>query len=210
MRILVVDDNALIRVGLRVSLEGLDGVTEILEAEHGEQAIEISRSTPVDVVLLDVRMPVLDGPGALPTLLERSVVVLLTNTDDIDVAAAAMRAGASGYILHGTLEPEEILSALQACMAGGTYTAGLSPWTRMLPVSAVRADDDPRAALSPREREIMREVATGASNREIAARLFLSEKTVKNHINRIFSKLDVTSRGQAIALWLRNGRAEVR
>lgn len=205
MRILVVDDNALIRVGLRVSLEGLDGVQEVRTAANGQEAIAISRDTPIDVVLLDVRMPVLDGLGALPTLLERSTVVMLTNTDDLDVVAAAMTAGAAGYILHGSLEPEGILSALQACVAGGTFTAGLSPraWSR--PVDHDEAGAARRAALSPRELEIMDAVATGASNGQIASTRFLSEKTVKNHINSIFAKLQVTTRAQAIAMWLTGG-----
>lgn len=199
----MVDDNRLIRVGLRVSLEGLEGIDEVLEAENGLQAVEIAQTTPVDVVLLDVRMPVLDGLGALPQLVARATVLMLTNTDDLDVVGSAMRAGASGYILHGQLEPEGIRDAMRACLAGGTFTAGLSPWDlvhRERPSAAGH-----RQLLSPRELQIMDHVATGASNGQIAATLYVSEKTVKNHINSIFAKLAVASRAQAVAMWLGGG-----
>lgn len=204
MRVLVVDDNRLIRVGLRVSLEGLEGIDEVLEAENGLQAVEVARTNPVDVVLLDVRMPVLDGLGALPELVSIATVLMLTNTDDLDVVGSAMRAGASGYILHGQLEPEGIRDAMRACLAGGNFTAGLSPWELVHPARPPAASGH-RALLSPREQQIMDHVATGASNGQIAATLYVSEKTVKNHINSIFAKLAVASRAQAVAMWLGGG-----
>lgn len=201
MKILVVDDNALIRLGLLACFEGLDGVAAVEEAANGQEALDVSARFEPDIVLLDVRMPVLDGIGALPALLERSKVVMLTNTDDLDVVAQAMTLGASGYIIHGSLEPAGILAALRACLLGGTFTAGLAPWEMLAAAPATRAQLSVASVLSPREDEIMGRVAEGLSNPQIAARLFLSEKTVKNHINSIFAKLGVASRAQAMALW---------
>lgn len=206
MKILVVDDNALIRLGLRASLAGLAGVEEVREAANGQEALDVARAFDVDIALLDVRMPVLDGIGALPGLLERCKVVMLTNTDDVDVVGDAMTLGASGYIIHGSLPPEGILAALQACLLGGTFTAGLAPWG-----SRNQSPRGPSApsVLSARESEIMELAAAGLANPEIAGELFLSEKTVKNHINSIFAKLGVTSRGQAMALWHQGRRGPV-
>jgi len=201
MRILVVDDNKLIRLGLRASLEGLDGVAAVQEAANGQDALDAAPGFGPDIALLDVRMPVMDGLTALPRLLEHCKVVMLTNTDDLDVVADAMTLGASGYILHGSLEPEGILAALRACLLGGTFTAGLAPWERLATPTTGAVAGEEESVLSPRETEIMELVAEGLANGQIAVRLFLSEKTVKNHINSIFAKLGVSSRPQAMALW---------
>lgn len=199
MRVLVADDNALIRLGLRATLEALPDVSVVHEAENGAVAVERVRQGDVDVVLLDVRMPVLDGLSALPQLLEHATVLMLTNTDDLEIVGEAMQRGASGYIIHGSLEPEGIVAALRACLAGGTFTAGIGPWARPAPP---RQEPALRDLLSEREAEIMEIIATGRSNAQIARTLFLSEKTVKNHINRIFAKLGVGSRSEAIVAWL--------
>ncbi len=201
MRVLVADDNALIRLGLRATLEALPDVSVVHEAENGAVAVERVRQGDVDVVLLDVRMPVLDGLSALPQLLEHATVLMLTNTDDLEIVGEAMQRGASGYIIHGSLEPEGIVAALRACLAGGTFTAGIGPWARPVPQQS-RQEPALRDLLSEREAEIMEIIATGRSNAQIARTLFLSEKTVKNHINRIFAKLGVASRSEAIVAWL--------
>jgi DNA-binding NarL/FixJ family response regulator len=202
VRILVVDDNALIRLGLRASLDGLEDVEQVLEAENGQVAVQIAARGETDIVLLDVAMPVMDGITALPLLLAHAKVVMLTHTDDLDVVGNAMTLGASGFIIHGSLEPVAILSALRACLAGGTVTAGLSPWEQLVPPTRPAHPAERPGGLSDREGEIMDEIARGLANPQIAARLFVSEKTVKNHINSIFAKLGVSARGQAIALWL--------
>lgn len=201
MRVLVVDDNALIRLGLRAALEELDDVEEVAEAANGQQAVERVQVGDIDVVLLDVRMPVRDGMSALPDIVPHATVLMLTNTDDMEIVGRAMQAGASGYVIHGSLTPEGIGSAIRACLAGGTFTSGLQTWAPAATVTAPRAV--PRHdVLSAREGEIMEVVAQGLTNQQIARRLYLSEKTVKNHINRIFAKLQVTSRTQAVAVWL--------
>lgn len=204
MRILVADDNKLIRMGLRAVLEELPDVVSVDEAENGAVAVERAATGDVDVVLLDVRMPVRDGLDALPDILPHAKVLMLTNTDDMDTAAAAMRAGASGYILHGSLEPEGIGSAIRACLAGGTVVSGLDPWSMSRAAAAPPPSPAPTdlRGLSAREAEIMDVVTKGLTNTQIARTFFLSEKTVKNHINRIFSKLGVTNRAQAIAVWM--------
>lgn len=200
MRVLVADDNAFIRMGLRAALESQPDVDAVLEAADGAEALE--RVDGVDVVLLDVRMPVRDGLDVLPELSAVATVIMLTNTDTVETAARAMHSGASGYIIHGALDPSGIAAAIRTCLSGGTVMAGLDPW----PVSATsrtvgRAD----CGLSQREAEIMDLIAQGLTNAELADRLFLSEKTVKNHINRIFAKLRVANRAQAMATWLGTG-----
>ncbi|WP_046528917.1 response regulator transcription factor [Cellulomonas sp. FA1] len=202
MRILVVDDNALIRLGLRAALEELDDVESVDEAGDGQAAVDRVAQGDVDVVLLDVRMPGRDGLSVLPELVGRTTVVMLTNTDDMAAVNEAMRAGAAGYVIHGSLEPAGIGAAIRACLAGGRVVSGLEPWVSPAdpppPAAGVASRDD----LSAREAEIMDVVAQGLTNTQIARRLFLSEKTVKNHINRIFAKLGVTNRAHAVAVWL--------
>ncbi|MGY4643329.1 response regulator [Cellulomonas sp. URHB0016] len=207
MRILVADDNRLIRLGLRAVLAELPDVEAVEEAQNGAEAVERVRAGDVDVVLLDVRMPVRDGLDALPDILPHATVLMLTNTDDLEVVAEAMRAGASGYILHGSLEPEGIRAAIRTCLAGGTVVSGLEPWAVARPAppatsALAEGSSGQLHGLSAREAEIMDVISRGLTNAEIARSMFLSEKTVKNHINRIFGKLGVANRAQAIALWL--------
>jgi DNA-binding NarL/FixJ family response regulator len=201
MRVLVADDNALIRLGLRATLSELDDVESVEEAANGAEAVERVHAGGIDVVLLDVRMPVRDGLSALPDIVGRATVLMLTNTDDLEIVAEAMRHGASGYIIHGSLAPDALGSAIRACLAGGTFTAGLSPWSSPAPPATPATPVRP-GNLSAREAEVMDVVAQGLTNTQIARTLFLSEKTVKNHINSIFSKLGATTRAQAVALWL--------
>ncbi|HLR55359.1 MAG TPA: response regulator transcription factor [Actinomycetales bacterium] len=256
MRVLIVDDNKLIRMGLRVSLETQNDVSEIFEAENGQDAIETASKGAVDITILDVSMPVMGGLEALEALVQHCPVVMLTNEDDGAIVAEAMQKGASGYIVHGSLDPAAIVGGLQTCIAGGTITAGLPVWSLTGPPvensgtqasssqvatntggtvedpsangrsgvpgapSGMRASAAPGSAtpesaalsdqrfpaddLTQREREVMEAIAEGLGNQDIAREFYLSEKTVKNHVNRIFSKLEVTSRAQAVALWLRH------
>ncbi|MGO1317559.1 MAG: response regulator transcription factor [Cellulomonadaceae bacterium] len=224
MKVLAVDDNAIIRLGLRVALESVDGVDEVFETDDPEEAVALVRRADIDAVLLDVQMPKMSGLELLPALVEHAAVLMLTNMDDAEVVDRAMAAGASGYVLHGALEPQYLADALRACRAGGTFIAGVAhPWSR--PAAAARAatpsataltgaDDGGggalRRRLTSREAEVMDLVASGLANGEIAAQLFLSEKTIKNHINSIFAKVGVTTRGQAMAAWLRGGAGQDR
>jgi len=205
VRVMVVDDNAVIRTGLR-SLLALSGdVLVVGEAANGKEAVETAQRVRPDVVLLDVRMPVVDGVTAASELVRQSKVLMLTYADDGEVVTSALRAGASGYLVHGAFQPEELVRAVVGTAHGDAH---LSPAAAGVLVNAVRsglgraAPDRRRFGLSGREMEVMDLIASGRSNVDIANKLFLSEKTVKNHVNRIYAKLGVRTRAEAIALWL--------
>jgi DNA-binding NarL/FixJ family response regulator len=204
--VLVVDDNTVVRTGLRGLLEASPAVHVVGEAWDGERAVELARSLQPDVVLLDVRMPRLDGVSAAREISAFSRVLMMTFTEDPVVVRAALAAGASGYLVHGAFESEDLVSTVLSVSRG---TGAFSPAA----VDALRATPQPVAApggqparpdvgLSDRQAEIMDLIASGLSNLEIARRCYLSEKTVKNHINHIFARLGVRNRAEAVSLWL--------
>lgn len=206
MRILAVDDNPIIRMGLRTLLDGAQGVTSVLDTGDPDEAVAHVRAGGVDVVLLDVRMPRMSGLELLPRL-AGATVVMLTHTDDPATVSEALAAGAAGYLVHGALEPDAMVDAIRLCRNGSQVVSGVST----APAVPGRGPDV-RDLLSRREAEVMDLVADGLSNGEVAARLFISEKTVKNHVNSLFAKLGVTTRSQAIVRWLQrdpdHGRAK--
>lgn len=210
MRILAVDDNPIIRMGLKALLDGAEGVTSVADTGDPAEAVAHVLGGQVDVVLLDVRMPAMSGLELLPRLAGGATVVMLTHTDDPTTVSEAMAAGAAGYLVHGALEPKAMVDAIRLCQGGSQVISGVASGT-----SAVghHPDSGPdpavRDLLSPREAEVMDHVADGLSNGEVARRLFVSEKTVKNHVNSLFAKLGVTTRSQAIVLWLRRGHSPV-
>ncbi|WP_328504742.1 response regulator transcription factor [Streptomyces sp. NBC_00457] len=199
VRVLVVDDQQLIRDGIASLLSIRPGITVVGTAVNGREAIEKAVELRPDVVLMDVRMPELDGVEAVAVLRGRAPecrVVMLTTFDDEEYVVQALRAGASGYLLKD-LPADELAHAIRLAHAGvtqldssvaGRLAAALPP---PAPVPA------PVVALSPREIDILRLVARGRTNREIATQLFLSEGTVKNHISRILSRLALRDRTQA-------------
>jgi DNA-binding NarL/FixJ family response regulator len=216
-RVLVVDDNAVIRLGLASLLMSLGNVAEVMEAGNGEEAVAVAEKERPDLVLLDVRMPVCDGLTALPRLIPIAPVVMLTYSDEAAVVAQALESGARGYLVHGHITEEHLAAALRACADGGTvlgpgvveillnHTA--RPGATALDPGAAATDGKQGppaklALLTTREVEIMRAIATGRANADIAAVFFLSEKTVKNHINRIYDKLGYHTRAEAISDWL--------
>ncbi|WP_020016366.1 response regulator transcription factor [Promicromonospora sukumoe] len=200
MRILAVDDNPIIRMGLRTLLDGTPGVTSVADTGDPYEAIAYVRAGQVDVVLLDVRMPRMSGLELLPQLTTGATVVMLTHTDDPETVAEAIAAGAAGYLVHGALEPEAMVAAVRLCRSGSQVVSGVAP-----PSAAPSRAPAVRDLLSRREAEVMDLVADGLANGEVAARLFISEKTVKNHVNSLFAKLGVTTRSQAIVRWLQRG-----
>lgn len=202
MRILAVDDNPIIRMGLRTLLDGTPGVTSVIDTGDPDEAVAHVRAGLVDVVLLDVRMPRMGGLELLP-LLSGATVVMLTHTDDPSTVAEAIAAGAAGYLVHGSLEPEAMVDAIRLCRNGSQVVSGVA----RAPGGVGGGGGGGRGPgvrdlLSPREAEVMDLVADGLSNGEVAAALFISQKTVKNHVNSLFAKLGVTTRSQAIVRWL--------
>ena len=198
--VLVVDDNAVVRMGIKALLSQMEGIHVVGEAWDGEQAVELARKLQPKVTLLDVRMPRRDGVSAATEISQVSQVVMLTYGDSPDVVRAALRAGACGYLVHGAFEPEDVEVAVRGAARGvGTLSpAAVAALAQEEQRSQVRTDH----ALSPREVEVMTLISRGRTNGQIARELFLSEKTVKNHINRIFAKLGVEDRAQAVSWWL--------
>jgi DNA-binding NarL/FixJ family response regulator len=209
VNVLVVDDNAVVRSGLCGLLAASSEIHVVGEAWDGERAVELARVLLPDVVLLDVRMPRRDGVSAAREIAGISRVLMMTFTDDHQVIRDAVAAGASGYLVHGAFDAADLVSSIQAVARGtGVFsTAALqalrTPETPMVE-SISSTPRQPELGLSERQAEILALIADGLSNGEIATRCFLTEKTVKNHINRIFSALDVRTRGEAIALWFRS------
>lgn len=209
MRVLVVDDNAVVRLGLRTLLESEPDISVVGEASDGDEALRLARQVAPDVVLLDVRMPRRDGLSAVAELSGLSRVLMLTFSDEQDGIRRAMADGACGYLVHGTFDASVLASMVRSAAAGViTLTATAA---RALGDADQPSTAPPRRHLvehmSPRQVEVMELVAQGRSNREIAASLFLAEKTVKNHINQIFASLGVTTRAEAIVAWTQPGRA---
>jgi DNA-binding NarL/FixJ family response regulator len=209
IRVVVADDNPVVRSGLVALLEATGEVTVVAQAGDGRRAIELTERLKPDLVLLDVRMPLVDGITAVRSLAAVTRVLMLTYTEDPEVVRAAVRGGASGYLVHGAFSAEELAAAVRDTVRGSGNP--LSPVAVTALMSALKepaapiADGVPERArfgLSAREAEVMDLIAQGRANREIAATLFLTEKTVKNHVNRIFSKLGVENRAAAIAQWL--------
>jgi DNA-binding NarL/FixJ family response regulator len=204
--VLIVDDNSVVRSGLRNLLEASPQVRVIGDAWDGDRAVELARALLPDVVLLDVRMPRRDGVSVAREISSLSRVLMMTFTDDHDVIRESVEAGAVGYLVNGTFDVADLTAAVLAASRGsGTFTVGALEALRA-PAPAPPVPDARRAevlGLSVRQGEIMAAIAAGRSNVEIARAFFLSEKTVKNHINRIFATLGVRTRGEAIALWFR-------
>jgi DNA-binding NarL/FixJ family response regulator len=210
IRVLVVDDNDVIRTGLSALLASVPDVEVVGEAASGREAIERTEALSPDVVLLDVRMPVMDGVTAAGPLSQRTRVLMLTYADDPDVVAGALRNGASGYLVHGRFGPQELARAIRDVASDRTAVA-----SDVVPalLDALRADASAAAptplglrggdhTLTRREAEVMDGIARGRTNAQIAEDLVVAEKTVKNTINRIYTKLGVTTRGEAIARWI--------
>ncbi|MFJ1972151.1 response regulator [Streptomyces sp. NPDC087903] len=264
VRVVVADDNPVVRAGLTALLSGRADTTVVAEAADGREAYEAARRHRPDVVLLDVRMPGVDGISALPDLVRIAPVVMLTYSREPEIVEEALRRGAGGYLVHGEFTVDQLVAAvkdirqgrahftptaadalparLRRTASGTAHEAGAgslasqpqpqlpdasirislpyipTPATSREPLSHVQpgvgqsssgwtsgrpvAPDRSLFQLSTREAEIMDHIASGMTNQQIAALCFISEKTVKNHINRIFAKLHSTSRTEAAAKWL--------
>jgi DNA-binding NarL/FixJ family response regulator len=213
IRVLLADDQPLIRGGLRVLLDAAAGVTIVGEAQTGRDAIALTRAHRPDVVLMDIRMPDLDGLEATsaittdPALTDVKILILTTFEVD-EYVFQALRAGASGF-LGKSADPDEIVSGIHTVFRGDALlspTATRSLISRCLAMPERPAGGGDRlSVLTERERELTRLVATGLSNDEIAARLVLSPHTVKTHVNRAMAKLGAHDRAQLVILAYENG-----
>ncbi|MDO0925971.1 response regulator transcription factor [Streptomyces sp. TG1A-8] len=230
LRVVVADDNPVVRAGLTALLTCREDITVVAEAADGRQAYEAALRHRPDVILLDVRMPGVDGITALPHLVPLAPVMMLTYTHEAETVRDALRLGAGGYLVHGEFTTEQLVRAVRDVgegrphvtpgaakallaelrMSANAHTGHqlplvegqISPTGLSQKQSTVGQSTRSRFHLSTREAEIMDLIASGMSNQQIAATCFISEKTVKNHINRIFAKLHSTSRSQATAKWL--------
>jgi DNA-binding NarL/FixJ family response regulator len=205
IRVVIVDDQALVRAGFRMVLASQPDLEVVGEAGDGAQALRLLDQVSADVVVMDIRMPVLDGVAATRELCRRPdaprVLALTTFDTDAD-AFAALRAGASGFLLKN-VPPEELLAAIRVVAAGDAVVAPRVT-RRLLDRFATQLTPPPTdarlAALTDREREVLLLVAQGLSNGEIAARLYVAETTVKTHLGRILAKLELRDRVQAVVL----------
>lgn len=215
IRVLIVDDQRLMRDGLRVLLELQEGIAVVGEGGNGVEALAQVAATRPDVVLMDVRMPRMDGVEATRALRERGDrprILVLTTFDDDRYVFDALKAGAAGYVLKD-LPAADLAAAIRTVHHGGVHldpavaSKVVAEFSRLhaaptvaAPPPAAAAAGGPAEELTPREREVLRLLATGASNREIGERLFISEGTVKNHISNILGRLGLRDRTQA-AIW---------
>lgn len=217
IRVLIVDDHAMVRQGLRTFLELQDTsalpIEVVGEAANGIEAVELARRTQPDIVLLDLVMPGMDGIRATPQILAcspRSRVIILTSFGEEDKILPAIRAGAQGYLLKD-IPPNELVHAVREASLGKVQ---LHPEIARKLMSVVAAKEEPAASrpmsnsgdgLTGREQEVLGLIADGLSNREIAEKLVLSEKTVKTHVSSILGKLGLVDRTQAAIYALRHG-----
>jgi DNA-binding NarL/FixJ family response regulator len=203
VKVFLVDDQALVRAGLKMLIEAQPDMEVAGEAPDGRAALEALAVISADVVLMDVRMPELDGVQATERLLARGAapkVIVLTTFDLDEYVFAAIRAGASGFLLKDA-RPDEVLGAIRSVAAGDAVVAPSATRRLLEHVSDTlpEAVADPRLErLTPREREVLEAVAKGRSNAEIAAELFMAEATVKTHVGRLLSKLDRRDRVQLV------------
>ena len=212
-RVLLVDDQSLLRMGFRMILEVEDDLEVVGEAADGEAGVAMALSTTPDVVLMDVRMPKLDGIAATERIVASgsdAKVLILTTFDLDEYVFAGLRAGASGFLLKDA-PPGDLVAAIRTVAAGEAVLAPkatrrlLDRFAPMLPSSEPEQSGDVLADLTDREREVFALVAAGRSNREIAADLHLSEGTVKIHVGRVLAKLGLRDRVQAVVLAYESG-----
>ncbi|MFD7641004.1 response regulator [Kitasatospora sp. NPDC059795] len=216
IRVLIVDDQAMVRAGFAALLNAQTDIDVVGDAANGREALDVSRRTHPDVVLMDVRMPEMDGLEAArhlldppPGVVHRPRVLMLTTFDVDDYVYEALRAGASGFLLKDA-PPADLISAVRVVAAGDALLA--PSVTRRLIADFAQNRPAPRRdprlrlnGLTPRETEVLELIARGLSNQEIAAHLVLAEQTVKTHIGRILAKLSLRDRAQAVVLAYESG-----
>ncbi|MCA1580676.1 MAG: response regulator transcription factor [Acidobacteria bacterium] len=213
IRVCLVDDQTLVREGIRSLLGLAEGIEVVAEAADGTSALAAIETARPDLVLLDLRMPNLSGIQVLEALSERGApppTIVLTTFDDEELVVEAFRAGARGFLLKD-VSLEGLVRAIHTVMDGGTVLAPVLGAGTARSSKAVRSDFprlEPPDALTAREIEVLRLMARGESNREIARALFVAEGTVKNHVSSILSKLGVRDRTRAVLQAIKSGAIE--
>ncbi|MGW4028163.1 response regulator [Streptomyces sp. NPDC004838] len=216
IRVIIVDDQAMVRAGFAALLAAQSDIDVVGEAPDGRAGVEVSRSTHPDVVLMDVRMPEMDGLAAARAILQPPAgvvhipkVLMLTTFDVDDYVYEALRAGASGFLLKDA-PPSDLIAAVRVVAAGEALLA--PSVTRRLIAEFAAQRPAPRkdpslrlAGLTPRETEVLELIARGLSNQEIAERLVVAEQTVKTHIGRVLAKLELRDRAQAVIFAYESG-----
>ncbi|WP_244190877.1 response regulator [Arthrobacter sedimenti] len=214
IRVLLADDQPLLRMGFRLILEGEPDLVIAGEASTGSEAVRLAAELSPDVVLMDVRMPQGDGIEATRHITASGSpvrIIILTTFDLDEYAFAGLQAGASAFLLKD-VAPEDLVHAVRVVASGDAVVAPrvtqrlLETYVRSLPPAHAATVPDRRlAGLTPREREVLEAIAEGLSNAELAARFFLSEATIKTHVRRILTKLDLRDRVQAVVYAYENG-----
>jgi DNA-binding NarL/FixJ family response regulator len=206
IRVVLADDEQLLRVGFRMILDAHEGFDVVAEAANGHEAVAAVVEHRPDVIVMDVRMPELDGIAATETITQDhpdSRVLILTTFDLDEYAFAGLRAGASGFLLKNA-PPDDLIAAIRTVAAGDAVVAPrmtrrlLDTFAQRMPTTTQATRDVRLAQLTDREREVLQAIAVGRSNQEIAAELSLSEATVKSHVSRILTKLELRDRVQAV------------
>jgi len=218
IRVLIVDDQSLVRMGFRMVLDAEPDIEVIGEAANGDNAVSLAEQLQPDVVLMDVRMPVVNGIEATSQIIAANPhcrVIILTTFDLDEYAFGGLRAGASGFLLKDA-RPAELLDAIRAVVSGDAVVSGrvtrkmLELFAGQLPSEASDQNagaPDPTASLTPREREVLLAIGEGLTNSEVAERMFVSESTVKTHVGRVLGKLDLRDRIQAVIFVYENNLA---
>lgn len=211
VRVLVVDDSQVVRRGIRVLLESSPDLKVVGEAGDGAEAQRLAAEHTPDVILLDVQMPGTDGLSVVASLAADARVLMLTFSDTPEVVKAALDGGATGYIVHGTFDAETLAATVRSVADGLSVFSGpaLEVVRGVPPVAQSVGVKSKKWGISERQADVLGLMSEGKTNRQIAQELFLTEKTVKNHINQIFAKLGVSSRGEAIARWLGTAAPDV-
>ena len=208
IRVLFVDDHEMVRIGVSAYLSSLPDIEVIGEAENGLKGVEMALSLKPDVILMDLVMPEMDGIEATKQIREKMPevkILILTSMLDQDHAIPALEAGASGYLLKES-DPDELLLAIKKVINGETYIHSKITTGLMTALHSKRnPEHTPLETLTQREKEVLKEITKGKSNKEIASSLYITEKTVKTHVSNILSKLNLQDRTQAALYAIRNG-----
>lgn len=207
IKVLIAEDHHIVRKGLMMYLEMQEGISVTGEAENGKEAAELAAQLKPDVIVMDLSMPVCDGISATQEIISQdpsAKILILTSYSDEHHIISALKAGASGFQFKDT-DPARIVEAIRAVYKGEKQ---LDPKAADSLFIHIQSGTQPSpAALTPREREVLAEIASGKSNKEIAGSLFITEKTVKTHVSHILSKLELQDRTQAALYAVRNGMA---